>query len=728
MSGLVWLSSNDVALWLKIFKIEENCDAIKIYTKDIQFLLVRSSVSELEYLLDHLMSEEQHDLATSLPSLISGLESCRQLLGEALVDGNTRAHVWDQVRKAGQLCAELAKNEKARDPIGSSGAIELLVTFLTLNTTTEFPLVDHHCLRAIANLCIDHEQNRKRMLDVGGVKAALQILTKYEDLMLLRTVCGTLLNAGLDYDPVNIEISKVGGVMPLARMLSPDNFLRKAGDTDLATSAVHFAARVVLNVVGTEEGKKELANVEAISALVQLLNYTSSPTATENDADILDNIVEILEIMALENDETQQIIVQNGLFTPLLDYLEFAEPPKAADKRIDKLYGEWKAAILKVIVSATMNDGNMDILFNDTAILQRYFSWLTRGPDRDDLQACAALSLGNLARSDDHCIRLVQESRVIELLIDALRNSANIKVQHATVSLLKNLSLPGKSTNKSIIGFLGVIEVVSQILTKDTIQPVQFGVVGILKHLSSLNIQNSRRIVMGDDPADNSGTTPLERLMTLIEHTDDMPIRSEGTRILVNLIKNLWSKDLASQLDTNYINDLRKKLNTAEVVKHIETMIIDSKYPVLQNEGVIGLTMLVMDDSATAGDNANPALDALTTDSPRKQTESHLMAEESAGESSSAPSDSQSSTPSTSLLDTLVAVVVNNSDKYPDEIRGNVCILLEKTANAAYGSRKQYLRDRILAAFKSLLEPNGARPISEPVKGNVEKVLLCLDQ
>ena len=43
------------------------------------------------------------------------------------------------------------------------------------------------------------EQNRKRMLDVGGVKAALQILTKYEDLMLLRTVCGTLLNAGIDY-------------------------------------------------------------------------------------------------------------------------------------------------------------------------------------------------------------------------------------------------------------------------------------------------------------------------------------------------------------------------------------------------------------------------------------------------------------------------------------------------------------------------------------------------
>ena len=74
---------------------------------------------------------------------------------------------------------------------------------------------------------------------------------------------------------MNIEISKVGGVMPLARMLSPDNFLRKAGDTDLATSAVHFAARVVLNVVGT--GKCHVRNPRYTYAMLltfdcQLIN------------------------------------------------------------------------------------------------------------------------------------------------------------------------------------------------------------------------------------------------------------------------------------------------------------------------------------------------------------------------------------------------------------------------------------------------------------------------
>lgn len=41
----------------------------------------------------------------------------------------------------------------------------------------------------------------------------------------------------------------------------------------------------------------------------------------------------------------------------------------------------------------------MDPLFDDTVILHRLLNWLGLGPERDDLQMCAALSLGNLARS-----------------------------------------------------------------------------------------------------------------------------------------------------------------------------------------------------------------------------------------------------------------------------------------------------------------------------------------
>jgi hypothetical protein len=47
---------------------------------------------------------------------------------------------------------------------------------------------------------------------------------------------------------------------------------------------------------------------------------------------------------------------------------------------------------------------------------------------------------------------------------------------------------------------------------------------------------------MGEDPADIETQTPLSRLLSLIKKTDEISVRSEGTRVLVNLVKNLWSE------------------------------------------------------------------------------------------------------------------------------------------------------------------------------------------
>ena len=47
---------------------------------------------------------------------------------------------------------------------------------------------------------------------------------------------------------------------------------------------------------------------------------------------------------------------------------------------------------------------------------------------------------------------------------------------------------------------------------------------------------------MGENPADTETPSPLSRLLSLIKRTDEIPVRSEGTRVLVNLVKNLWSE------------------------------------------------------------------------------------------------------------------------------------------------------------------------------------------
>ncbi|KAG9286825.1 hypothetical protein G9A89_012375 [Geosiphon pyriformis] len=684
---------------------------------------INFSINQLESLLGQLsLSKEPYNLTTSISNLISGLQSCKQALSAQNTERDAREHWWGLVTKAGEICATFAKTDNARGPIGSSGTIELAVDFLRLNTTNEYPSANVQCLRVLANLCIDNEQNRKRTLDSGGIEAILSNFNHKNNLEILRTASGTLLNAGLEYDPINIEILRLGGLESLVWILEPDNVLIK--DIDSARTTVHFTARVILNLIGTDEGKKKFANAAALSSLINLLSYASSPEATEEDIDILEIVIEILEIVALENDEIQQIIVLQGLLIPLLDYLEYSKPPNENDQSLSKKYGEWKAVVLKIVVATTMTDSNMNVLFDNGVILDRFFQWLNIGSSRDDLQICAALSLGNLARNDAHCIKLVQEFNVVKPLIQALTSSAkNFKIQHAVVGLLKNLAIP--VSNKAPIGSMGVIELVSPLLSQDTIQPIQVGVVGILKHLSVTNASNSKRIILGEHVPDIADSPkPLSRLLSVIQNTDDISVRSEGTRVLVNLIKNIWSQDCFSTLDRDLVFHLRSRLNTLEVVQPISKMITESKYPLLQNEGIIGLTLLVIDDSANLR-GSNPSLEVLTNN----QNDGSVANSQIPSSDSNPIPSSSTSLPSSSapLIDFILAIIINNQEKYPDEMRINACGLLEKAVKTSNRSYKQYFRDHIPSSLSPLLDPSRVRPVSEMVKRDVENLLRDLD-
>ncbi|CAG8659714.1 2561_t:CDS:10, partial [Gigaspora rosea] len=470
----------------------------------------------------YLRSYPDNELIQSLPSLIAGLESCKNIISNQSSTSESKSNAWSKVLKTIEMIANFAKNEISRDPLGASGAVDLIVQFMQLNDTQSYDSIDYQCLRALANF----------------------VLIAQKNLESIRGACAVLLNAGLQYDRVNSEIIKLDGIIALSNLLEPENILKKyVENIDIARTTVYFATRVLLNLIGIDEGKSKCATTEVITALTHLLSYASSDNATNEDVDIIENVVEILESIAIDSDEVQQILVKDKLFYILLDFLEHSKPPEGCGQRIDKIYGESKAAALKVIVSTTMSDKNMDPLFDDTIILNRLLNWLELGPERDDLQMCAALSLGNLARSGNISISYknlasysVHDIHIVEPLANVLKTSSNVKVQHAAISALKNLSIAAE--NKDIIGSSGIIGATSPLLEKDTVQPVQFVVVGIFKHLSSQNVKNSLKIILGENQ--NDVERPLTRLLNLIKRTDDLPIRSEGTRILVNLVKNMW--------------------------------------------------------------------------------------------------------------------------------------------------------------------------------------------
>ena len=90
--------------------------------------------------------------------------------------------------------------------------------------------------------------------------------------------------------------------------------------------------------------------------------------------------------------------------------------------------------------------------------------------------------------------------------------------------------------------------------------------------------------------------TALSQILALIKRSDSIPIKSEGTRVLVNVIKSLWynergvesSDEREKQKDACMIAVLTK-----ECVSILTNLIWRSgKYPVLVNEGIVAMTLL----------------------------------------------------------------------------------------------------------------------------------------
>lgn len=174
-----------------------------------------------------------------------------------------------------------------------------------------------------------------------------------------------------------------------------------------------------------------------------------------------------------------------------------------------------------------------------------------------------------------------------------------MKASHAAAGVLRNLALP--EVNRDVMGDAGVIQACFPLLKKDNAIPLQNNIVGILKRLCTNHSQNTVRVISGREPfetlssilhAEEEIETPLSELVGAVERTNDVQLKSEGTRTLCNLIKVTWGSETMKGFDAASVSALQQTLNRSEVVLPIAIMVRNPKYLVLQNEGVIALTLL----------------------------------------------------------------------------------------------------------------------------------------
>ncbi|KAF9174707.1 hypothetical protein BGX20_010175 [Mortierella sp. AD010] len=563
------------------------------------------------------------------------------------------------------------------------------------------------------------EANRQKVLQENGFEVIVEVLKHTTHGDAIKTACGALLNTTMSYEPAQSKVVELGGIEQLLKVLKSDITENEMSIT--------IAARVIANLSEIDSGSQSVIKFDGHKIVVHLLSQTTSKEV-EDYMDLIDYLTDILSAV-ISKESAQIAIQQNGLLPPLLDILEHAgtsDEGKTEEekKEDDKKFGEIKASLVEVVVSTTLADANMVPVFNDKEIMDRFLAWLQLS-DREDLQTCAALCIGNVARSDQHCVKLVHEYHAVEPLIHVVRKATDLKASHAATGVLRNLALPEK--NREILGDAGVIQACSPLLKKDNALPLQANIVGILKRLS-LSSSNTVRIISGREPfetlsstSDGEGEleTPLSTLVELIGRTDDFALKSEGTRTLCNLIKITWGNESMRGFDAASITALQQTLNKPDVALQIVAMTRNPKYVVLQNEGVIALTLLV---TSPAQAEKNAVLEALVAVPADPQPVTGATSTE--GESQEQPPKELT------LLESLLGLIKNQDGKCPDEVRTNVCVFLRNALDTAAreGEDPAYLEFLKSSGMKDTLDEvkaqEGTRPL---VCSSIQEVLSRLE-
>lgn len=87
----------------------------------------------------------------------------------------------------------------------------------------------------------------------------------------------------------------------------------------------------------------------------------------------------------------------------------------------------------------------------------------------------------------------------------------------------------------------------------------------------------------------------MNQILQLVNRSDSIAVKSEGTRVLVNAVKSLWSTDPKTLAEgkVKKREDAMKAIVTEPCMSALARLIGRSKrYPTLINEGVVALSLV----------------------------------------------------------------------------------------------------------------------------------------
>ncbi|KAJ7709953.1 hypothetical protein B0H17DRAFT_1324761 [Mycena rosella] len=500
------------------------------------------------------------------------------------------------------------------------------------------------------------------------------------------------------------------------------------------------------------------------------------------DFDVLEESCTLIESLSLDVEDVRlslarglNFVAEHGgvpCLCTILDFIEMGDYPpfwqtafpETDRKRRERVFDNCKAALIKSVVEVAGEERNEDVLWDESEdnkpggefvcrmvhLLKKYVSDMdqtTSGAEvakdsyagRDDLVICASLSLGNLARREKNSTVLLSPPHSLAPFLTSphlLSASTDIKVKHGVIGLLKHLaqSCAQSAVIHDALVAAGVVKAVSRSgvwdeKTDEMAEIVQVSAIGIVKYMCNANVENTFVLVLPEK--EHPSPTGLSQIMALVKRTKSTPVRSEGTRVLVNVIKSLWSNDPSASpamtatlqgINTSdaLLESQRKRHESMQTVLTPECAFAlaslvgrSAKYPLLVNEGVVALSLM-----STIKAGGPLALSAILTPLPFEVTPPEPpSAPPSASSELTSGSDVSSpvvTTPSTrgrlpiprNALDMLIAVLknVDNPVNFQMEVRVNVCSFFAQLTRHTSGPELGRVKDSVRPVVENVSE------------------------
>ncbi|KAK2798125.1 hypothetical protein FQN50_008936 [Emmonsiellopsis sp. PD_5] len=535
-------------------------------------------------------SAEEDEGSFSVKGLLASLEAGdedarrgKQNMGTLKGVRATLDRLWssgsDYMAQVAEVLANGSRDPAWRVPYGQCGILEFFLQVIATDDVDDDVLL--HSLRLIGNSCADTNENRQLVVDKNYT---FSIIKLFRNLAVMHVAIPVIYNICADFEPAQAQAAANGIGYSLLYLLANDlvegnalksytyELLEAASDQGIERSP--DAALPLIVKLATDP---EIEFAHFSSAASSLASY-------------------------LQNERFQQLCVIRRLVEGVTSVLR-----QSYDVQPDDFSSEDNQILeqLRLKLNQTLSDISALPLFSkayplNCELSETLRSWLAR--PEDQLQICACVMLGNLAREDEICESMVQNFQVHVPLISILNRGAQGAVLHAVLGFLKNLAIA--SGNKEYLGSAGIIKAVSPLWALETVPQVQFAAASLTRQVIVSSFNNISLLLEPlsldpDSPANSR--TYLSLLLSLELKTDSTPIKTEIGRTIAAIVRSInqrLQEDSAIATEVSNLSERLYKLHE-DVARPIAAMITQTEWPVIQSEGWFALALMASTPSGS---------------------------------------------------------------------------------------------------------------------------------